>query len=238
MLHCITWSRDDQMQTEEGQSAENLDCHGETGVGMEVYEQSVDVVCVPGEEPDVQGGQCSVAESVSDEALEAAFGTDSDEHEGDSGPDGETEDDKPCDCFEEPADEPEGEVKTSARWKDDIPASTSDEVKFVCPHPKCPSHKKPNARLFKKRKERPVQEPERKTEWGRYLFQFKKDHPEMDKYTAKVEARKTYTPKNGKKKSFHRIFAEKWKANNPLWTQIKDPEALERTIRTAFLAQV
>jgi len=160
------------------------------------------------------------AQELTERELEAAFATDADEHEGD---DSDTDSD--------------GEVKASERWEGDVPAATIDNG-VKCPHPKCPSNRKPRARQFKKRKEHPTEEPERKTPWGRYLYAFKKEHPEMDKHTAKVEARKTYIPESGKKKSFQRIFAEKWKANNPLWTQIKDPQELDNVIRAAFLAQV
>lgn len=159
---------------------------------------------------------------VSEKEIEDAFDTDEDEVEGDS--DEEREHDEHAD----------GEVKTSDRWQDDVPAHTV----FVCPHPKCPTNKKPSQHQFKKRKEHPTPEPERKTEWGRYLFKFKAEHPQLDSHTAKVEARKAYVPASGKKKSFQRIFAEKWKANNPLWREIKDAKEVDKRIREAFLAQV
>lgn len=160
---------------------------------------------------------------LSQEEVDTAFATDEDEVEGDSG---------------EESGDPDGEVKTSERWKGDNPACTVQNPHFVCPHPKCPSNKKPSLHQFKKRKDPPTEEPERKTEWGRYLFKFKSDHPQLDPHTAKVEARKAYVPKSGKKKSFQRIFAEKWKANNPLWREMKTSKEVDAKIREAFLAQV
>lgn len=129
----------------------------------------------------------------------------------------------------------EGEIAGSATDTDSSDAE--EKSAYCCPHPRCPSHKKASQR-FKKRKEAPAEEPERKTPWGKWLHEYKKSHPELNAFDAKIEARKYYQPKNNKRKSFHRIFAEKWKATNPAWRNIKDPKELDRAIRDAFLAQV
>ncbi len=178
---------------------------------------------IPNPVPNHAAFSAAEQQGLAQAEMDAAFETDEDEVEGDT----ETDEDGP-----------DGEVKTSVRWKDDMASEAPQNPAYVCPHPKCPSNKKPSAHQFKKRKEHPVVEPERKTRWGRYLFKFKTDHPAMDSHTAKVEARKAYIPESGKKKSFQRIFAEKWKANNPLWREIKDPKELDAKIRDAFLAQV
>ena len=74
----------------------------------------------------------------------------------------------------------------------------------------------------------------RKSPWGRYLALFKADHPELCSLEATIEARKNYRPKNGKKKSFERIYTEVWKTRNPKWG-LMSKETRSDTVRKDFI---
>ncbi len=77
-------------------------------------------------------------------------------------------------------------------------------------------------------------EVERKSEWGRFLHDFKARHPDLAPLEATIEARKVYVPESGKQKSFERIFTEVWKTRNPRWPKMDKAERLI-AIRAAFV---
>jgi len=80
-------------------------------------------------------------------------------------------------------------------------------------------------------------EIERKSEWGKYLHDYKLAHPDICSLEATIEARKTYIPKSGKQKSFERIFTEVWKTKNPMWQKMtKEQRTL--AIRAAFVGAI
>lgn len=64
----------------------------------------------------------------------------------------------------------------------------------------------------------------RKSEWGRFLHAFKEENPDLYPLEATIEARKLYTPKSGKQKSFERIYSEVWKQRNPKWAKMSKEE--------------
>lgn len=78
---------------------------------------------------------------------------------------------------------------------------------------------------------------ERKSEWGRFLHQFKTSHPEMHSLEATIEARKVYIPQSGKQKSFERIYTEVWKVKNPRWQQMSKEQRVA-AIRADFIKLV
>lgn len=75
-----------------------------------------------------------------------------------------------------------------------------------------------------------------KSDWGLFLADFKRTHPDMVPQDATMEAQMRYIPKNGKKKSFERIFTEVWKRYTPKHVHMtKEQKALamrEDFIRT------
>jgi hypothetical protein len=77
-------------------------------------------------------------------------------------------------------------------------------------------------------------EVERKSPWGRYLHQYKLDHPELHSLEATIEARKLYTPVSGKQKSFEKIFTEVWKTKNPRWQTFTKEQRIA-AIRADFI---
>ena len=83
----------------------------------------------------------------------------------------------------------------------------------------------------------PKKEPERKSPWGKYLHQYKLEHPDLTNADAEVEARKVYTPANGKKKSFERMYTEVWKKRNPKWEKM-DKEERRIAIRADFVKAI
>lgn len=80
-------------------------------------------------------------------------------------------------------------------------------------------------------------EVERKSPWGRFLHQYKLDHPELHSLEATIEARKVYTPQSGKQKSFERIFTEVWKTKNPRWASFSKEQRIA-AIRADFIKLV
>lgn len=80
-------------------------------------------------------------------------------------------------------------------------------------------------------------EVERKSSWGRFLHQYKLEHPELHSLEATIEARKVYTPVSGKQKSFEKIFTEVWKTKNPRW-QTFTKEQRVAAIRADFIKLV
>jgi hypothetical protein len=80
-------------------------------------------------------------------------------------------------------------------------------------------------------------EVERKSEWGRFLHNFKLQHPQLHSLEATIEARKVYVPQSGKQKSFERIFTEVWKVNNPHWQKMSK-EQRTSAIREAFIKKI
>lgn len=105
-----------------------------------------------------------------------------------------------------------------------------------------PKQGKKNARFGKNPDGTPAKkadkkEVERKSEWGRWLHQYKVDHPNLAPLEATIEARKTYIPKSGKQKSFERIFTEVWKVKNPRWTTFTK-EQRHAAIRADFIKSI
>lgn len=94
--------------------------------------------------------------------------------------------------------------------------------------------KNPDGTVAKKADKTPI---ERKSPWGRYLFQYKVDHPELYGLEATIEARKHYVPTGKKPKSFERIFTEVWKTKNPNWQKFSKEERLA-AIRASFVATI
>jgi hypothetical protein len=80
-------------------------------------------------------------------------------------------------------------------------------------------------------------EVERKSEWGRFLHEFKTKHSDMCPLEATIEARKVYIPKSGKQKSFERIFTEVWKQQNPMWQRLDKQERVA-AIRKSFIKSI
>jgi uncharacterized short protein YbdD (DUF466 family) len=80
-------------------------------------------------------------------------------------------------------------------------------------------------------------EIERKSDWGKFLHDFKQKHPDIYGLEATIEARKVYVPKSGKQKSFERIFTEVWKQTNPGWPRMTKEERTA-AIRKAFIAAI
>ncbi len=80
-------------------------------------------------------------------------------------------------------------------------------------------------------------EVERKSPWGRFLHQYKLDHPELHSLEATIEARKVYTPVSGKQKSFEKIFTEVWKTKNPRWQNFTKEQRIA-AIRADFIKLV
>lgn len=105
-----------------------------------------------------------------------------------------------------------------------------------------PKQGKKNARFGKNPDGTPAKkadkkEVERKSEWGRWLHDFKVSHPDMHALEATIEARKTYIPKSGKQKSFERIFTEVWKTKNPRWATFTK-EQRHAAIRADFIKSI
>lgn len=80
-------------------------------------------------------------------------------------------------------------------------------------------------------------EVERKSDWGRFLHEFKIKNPELCPLEATIEARKVYVPKSGKQKSFERIFTEVWKQQNPMWLRMGKEERVA-AIRKSFIGAI
>lgn len=69
-------------------------------------------------------------------------------------------------------------------------------------------------------------EYEHKSDWGKFLADFKKTHPGMLPQDATMEAQMRYVPKNNKKKSYERIFCEVWKRYTPQHVQMSKEEKI------------
>jgi hypothetical protein len=83
----------------------------------------------------------------------------------------------------------------------------------------------------------PKVEVERKSEWGRFLHKYKQDNPDLCPLEATIEARKLYTPKSGKQKSFERMYTEVWKQKNPKWPKMSKDERTA-AIRADFIKAI
>ena len=77
----------------------------------------------------------------------------------------------------------------------------------------------------------------RKSRWGKFLAEYKGEHPELCSVEATIAARKVYKPANGKNKSFERIFTEVWRQRNPHWAKMDKKERAQR-IRDDFIKAI
>jgi hypothetical protein len=131
-----------------------------------------------------------------------------------------------------------GEEKTEKEvpMTDDTKTPPSETAKVATETPPAKRGRK-NGRFGKleegeERKVKPA--PERKSPWGKYLFEYKQQHPELNPLEATIEARKRYVPENGKKKSYQKLFAEVWKIKNPDWRRFTESER-QLAMRQSFI---
>lgn len=76
-----------------------------------------------------------------------------------------------------------------------------------------------------------------KSEWGKFLAAYKTKHPQLCSREATIAARMVYCPKDGKNKSFERIYTEVWKERNPKWT-LMDKAERRKKIRSDFIVSI
>ena len=90
--------------------------------------------------------------------------------------------------------------------------------KAPCDRSKPDAH--PECDRCKERKKHPSE----KSEWNRFLKDFQYRNPDMALGESLIEARKRYVPKNGKLKSYERLWRDVWRAKNPAWKSMASEE--------------
>jgi hypothetical protein len=71
--------------------------------------------------------------------------------------------------------------------------------------------------------------------WMQFLKKFQLKNPGMSVGESQIQARKLYIPKNGRMKSYERVFREFWRAKNPSHKELYPGDEGKARMRTDFL---
>lgn len=117
---------------------------------------------------------------------------------------------------------------SSSEMTDDVSSPSSKRSKK-----RCLTLATECAKCTKKRSRR--SEP---SAWMMFLKKFQLANPGMSVGESQVQARKLYIPKNGRLKSFERVFREFWRAKNPSYKELHPADAGKGKMREDFLSKL